>query len=452
MKTTFDTARGREGEGATRLVGSRLSASWRLGALAFIVIAFCFVPFALRPASAHEPITTKVRFNKEVIRVLQRSCLGCHRPGGIAMSLATYEEARPWAKAIKEELLEKRMPPWHAAKGYGEFRNAPSLTQREVDLIVNWVEGGAPKGDEKDLPAAPLFSNDWQLGKPDLTLKPVSESKIAGDADEYRSFVTGNLKEDRWLTAVDLRPGNGSVVHCANIYLLFKNSPMPGASMMQIKSDELGPAQPLEDLRNAWVLTTWIPGQKTVALDDGVAQLLPAGSHIGVRIHYRGSGEATNDLTAVGLYFGKAPPTKQIHGLTIEGADSLIPVGSEPHQRKASFTVRTDSDLIAIRARVHPIMVSLQGTAYRPDGSEEVLIWTRGYQFDWEPTYYFKTPVPLPKGTRVEVIAYFDNSDDNQNNPNNPPKPVRWSELTTDPWCVFLLASTSASVSPATTR
>src|SRR5215510_5109118 len=114
-----------------------------LGLLAF---GLCILPFALSTA-AHEPITTKVRFNKEVVRILQRSCLGCHRPGGIAFSLATYDEARPWAKAIKEEVLEKRMPPWNSVKGYGEFRNAQPFTQRDVDLLVNWVEGGAPKGD-----------------------------------------------------------------------------------------------------------------------------------------------------------------------------------------------------------------------------------------------------------------------------------------------------------------
>src|ERR1044072_7880395 len=139
-------------------------ASAKLRASCFLVFVFCLLPLAF----AHEPITTKVRFNKAVVRVFERNCLGCHRPGGVAMSLATYEEARPWAKAIKEEMLEKRMPPWHAVKGYGEFRNAPLITQREIDMIVNWVEGGAPKGDDKDLPAQPLYSNDWSPGKHDL--------------------------------------------------------------------------------------------------------------------------------------------------------------------------------------------------------------------------------------------------------------------------------------------
>src|SRR5215208_7765478 len=165
----------------------------RLQRIVFATFAFCLLPLAFDLPSliftsfAHEPITTRVRFNKEVVRALRRSCLGCHRPGGIAMSLATYEEARPWAKAIKEEMLEKRMPPWHAVKGYGEFRNAPLITQREIDMIVNWVEGGAPKGDDKDLPTEPLYSDDWQLGKPDLILKPESVSNITADADEHRA-------------------------------------------------------------------------------------------------------------------------------------------------------------------------------------------------------------------------------------------------------------------------
>jgi hypothetical protein len=419
---------------------SILHARTRIGIL--LTFSFFLFTFALT-SSAHEPITTKVRFNKEVVRIFQQSCLGCHHAGGIAMSLETYDEARPWAKAIKEEVLEKRMPPLRAVKGYGEFRNTASLTQREIDLIVNWVEGGAPKGDDKDLPAGPLFADDWRLGKPDVILKPENEINIAADADEYRTVVLAtNLKEDRWLSAIDLLPGNGSVVHCAKIHLL-KNESAGGqpASMMQVKNDDLGAAPPPLDLQNARVLATWMPGQKTVALDGGVGELLPAGSRIAVKIHYRGAGEAAKDLSRIGLYFSKGPQTKELRGLTITGDDSAIPVGAALHQSKSSLTIPSDSQAIGIRPRVHPLVASLQATAYRPDGSQQVLIWTRGYQFDWGPTYLFKQPVALPKGTRVEVIVYYDNSESNQHNPNNPAVPVRWSELTADPWCVLLLAT-----------
>ena len=406
-------------------------------AVSLLIGVFLFA-FALS-SSAHEPITTRVRFNKEVIRILQRSCLGCHRPGGIAFSLATYDEARPWAKAIKEEVLEKRMPPWHAVKGYGEFRDAPSFTQRDIDLLVNWVEGGAPKGEDKDLPEGPLFSDDWQLGKPDLVLKPESEFTMAPDGDEYRTLALApNLKEDRWLTAIDLKPSNAAVIHCATIFLGWNGVHTKEGAVL-----DLAPR----------VLATWMPGQKTVTFGDGAAEFLLAGSNFGVKVHYRGSVESAKDFGAVGLYFAKTPPRKRVNELAISNPDVVIPVAAQPQPMKASLVVRSDAAAIAIRPRVHPLIISLQATAYRPDGSREVLIWTRGYQFDWEPTYYFKRPVALPADTRIEVIAYFDNSDDNQNNPNNAAKAVKWSELGFgEPLCAIVVLSTIAATDVGRTR
>lgn len=417
-------------------------------AVSLLIGGFLFA-FALS-SSAHEPITTKVRFNKEVIRILQRSCLGCHRPGGIAFSLATYDEARPWAKAIKEEMLEKRMPPWHAIKGYGEFRNAPSFTQRDIDLLVNWVEGGAPKGEDKDLPEGPLFSDDWQLGKPDLVLKLESEADIAADADGFRTFaLSPSLKEDRWLTAIDLKPGNASVVHSATIYysvsdLVSGDSPEPNPG---VKNTSMSRRSFL------YTLATWTPAQKALAFGDEVGKLLPAGSSVSLKIHYRGSGKPAKDLSAVGLYFAKTPPRKRVEELAIGNPDIVISVAAEPQAVKASLVVRSDAAAIAMRPRVHPLIISLQATAYRPDGSREVLIWTRGYQFDWEPTYYFRRPVALPADTRIEVMAYFDNSDDNQNNPNSPAKTVRWSELGFgEPLCAIVVSSNIAATDVGRTR
>jgi hypothetical protein len=227
-----------------------------------LILAFCLLPFALVRVSAHEPITTKVRFNQEVVRILQRSCLGCHHPGGIAMSLATYDEARPWAKAIKEEVLNKRMPPWHAVKGFGDFRNAPPLVQREIDLLVNWVEGGAPKGEDTDIPTGPLYSTDWRLGQPDLILKPTSETSIAADADETRTITLAmNITKARWLTAIDLRPGEQKVVHCAKFYLDGGQGPGAGGQVLAGSQD----ATNTQHLTPGTCLGTWMPGQKTVA-------------------------------------------------------------------------------------------------------------------------------------------------------------------------------------------
>jgi hypothetical protein len=416
-------------------------------AVLLLSFAFCLSPFALRVA-AHEPITTKVRFNKEVVRIFERSCLSCHRPGGIApFSLATYEEARPWAKAIKEEMLEKRMPVWHAVKGFGEFRNSPRLTQREMDLIVNWVEGGAPKGEDKDYPKKPLYSDDWPLGKPDAVLSLKEEQKIASDTDEVRSFsLPTNFKEDRWLTAIDLRPSNGAVVLSATIYL--ESSRESGVGSRESAKPEArstgkpsGSNSVLSPQSSALTLASWMPGLKTVSLPDGVARHIPANARLIVKIHYRGNGEASKDKSAVGLYFAKAAPQKQLRDVAISDAAALIPAGQAAHQLKTSIALQEDSEAVAIRPYANPLMISFQASAFLPDGTERVLVWARGNKYDWQPTYYFKPGLIFPKGTRIEVTAYFDNSDDNPNNPNDTAKSLRWSEITAEPLCSLSVAT-----------
>lgn len=329
------------------------------------------------------------------------------------MSLATYEEARPWAKAIKEEVLRKRMPPWPAVKGFGDFSNAPALSQREVDLLVNWVEGGAPKGDDKDVPAEPLFSNDWALGKPDLRLSPDSDYAVKRDADEHRTFTfEANAEADRWLRAIDLKPGNGAVVHCATI------------SVEAPPSVEMRPAAPI-------VLAKWMPGQQAKSLPEPYAYMLPAGSRIIVDLHYRNTGEQATDKTEIGLYFSRAASHRAIQQLAFDVEDT-IPAGAPRHRTMASLSISKSTDAVGIRPATNALITSIQATAYFPNGSQQVLVWTRASQFDWEPTYYFKRPITLPRGTRVEVITYFDNSDANRNNPNDPPKAVKLSDLSTE--------------------
>ncbi|MEW6126969.1 MAG: hypothetical protein AB1757_08015 [Acidobacteriota bacterium] len=422
--------------------------------LILLSFAFCLLPFALN-VTAHEPITTKVRFNKEVIRIFERSCLSCHRPNGIApMSLATYEEARPWAKAIKEEMLEKRMPVWHAVKGFGEFRNAPNLTQREMDLIINWVEGGAPKGDDKDYPKRDVYSDNWQLGKPDLILKLSKEQKIASDADIVQTFILPtNLKTDRWVRAIDLRPDNGAVVLSAAIYLegsqesgvrsqesgSGKRSNQNSSLIAHRSSPDSDAGHRTRDARPA--LATWMPGQKIIALPEDMARLIPANAKLILKIRYRGNGEDAKDKSQVGMYFAKTPPRKQLRDIAITNADALIPANAEAHQVKISLALEEAVEALALRPFDNPFMISFQASAFRPDGTEQILIWSRGHKYDWQQTYYFKEPLLFPKGTRIEVTAYFDNSENNPANPNDPPKTLRWSEISGEPLCVLSVAS-----------
>jgi hypothetical protein len=409
--------------------------------------AFCLLLFAF-VASAHEPITTKVRFNKEVIRIFERSCLSCHRPNGIApMSLATYEEARPWAKAIKEEMLEKRMPVWHAVKGFGEFRNTPSLTQHEIDLIVNWVEGGAPKGEEKDYPKNAVYSDEWSLGKPDAILQLPKEQKIASEADEVRTFtLTTNFKEDRWVKALDVRPTNGAVALSAMIYLDGnQKSAVKGQNnkltTMKRTFERSTAASSLQLPATRPALATWMPGQKPIVLSENVGQLIPAGAKLVLKIHYRGNGEEAKDKSQVGFYFAKSKPQKQLREIAITNPDVLIPANAAAHPVKVSYTVQEDTEAIAIRPFANPLMISFQASAFRPDGTEQILIWARGSKYDWQQTYYFKHSATLTKGTRIEVTAYFNNSEDNPANPNDPPKNLRWSEISSEALCVLLVSN-----------
>lgn len=312
-------------------------------------------------------------FNREIVRILKDNCLGCHRPGGIApMSLASYEEARPWAKAIKEELLEHRMPPWHAVKGFGDFKNAPLLSQRDVDAVVNWVEGGAPKGDAKYLPPGPLFSSEWSLGPPDLVLTPHAAHEVAAEADERRDFVLpARLEAERWMTAFDLRPGDASVVHCAALYL---GGPRPA------------------------LLGTWVPGSRPAALPEGVARRIPARARLRLHVHYRGSGQAATDRSSVGFYFSKSETVRELREITLTRSGS-------------SIRLAQTAEAIAIVPRADPRLASVQASVYRPDGTSEVLVWTRDHRADWQPTYLYKTPVSLPRGSRVEAIAHLQNAE-----------------------------------------
>src|ERR1041385_2962900 len=172
-------------------------------------------------AQAHDIITTKITWSREISRLVYKRCSSCHREGGSSFSLMTYADARPWAKAIKEEVLERRMPPWRAVPGYGEFANDPRLSSRDLDLIVAWVEGGAPKGEDKDLPKLPDFSERWPLGKPDLLLKPRRPVTVSAEGeDEYRCFIVPNPStENRWVSAVDFRPEDRSAVDHAFIWI-----------------------------------------------------------------------------------------------------------------------------------------------------------------------------------------------------------------------------------------
>lgn len=403
----------------------------RCSTIIFLVVSAVFL--STRIGSSHDPITTKVMFNKEIIRILERNCLGCHAPNKIKadIPLTTYEEARPWAKAIKEEVLEKRMMPFQAVKGYGRFQHDYLLTQRDIELLVSWIEGGAPRGDVKDYPKHEIehliAGKDWSLGEPDLMLQS-EEVKLAAESDaETRCVVLPtNLKTARALSAIDFQPGNGTVVQSASLHLL-STKPIPP----NVKMSACG--------RLGETLGVWVPGQTATRLPAGVARKLSAGEQIVLQIRYRNSDEATTDRSRVALYFAKEAAPKSVRTEAIIPASATVPANAENHVVKASMTITQPSEAVSIRPLLFPFAKSIEAKAIRLDGTIEILIVARDYRYDWQPAYFFKSPVSLPRGTRIEVTAYVDNSDNNRNQPNDPPVELKLDS----PLCEIALTQTT---------
>ena len=359
--------------------------------------------------TAHQPITTQVMFNREIIRILDRNCLACHSPGHIKadIPLTTYRQARPWAKAIKEEVLEHRMVPFQVVKGYGEFRNPYSLTQREQELLLSWIEGGAPKGDEKDYPQAAIRSRlrgEWVDGmEPDRWLQVPDVIRIpAGEAAVDRCVVlkVGN-PTPVWVERFDFQPGNREVLSRADYYLV---------------PEGRAAGNPCAWPPGRWApIGNWVPGAVSTPLPPGMGYRLPTAARVVLRLRYRGIDRETTDQSRLGWHASRqaTPPLAVGHRLLAGSQATTLPPGER--QRRLSFNeeIRQDRQAIGLRPLLFPYASSIEVKLTRPDGSSEVLLVARGYRYDWQPTYYFKRPVPLPRGSRLSVIAYLDNSDEN---------------------------------------
>ncbi len=367
----------------------------------FVCAAFFCLLFAL-PAISHDPITTSVTFNKEIIRILQRSCLACHAPGKIKgdIPLTSFEEARPWAKAIKEEVLEKRMPPFQAMKGYGEFHNAYLLPQRDIELLVSWIEGGAPRGEVKDLPKDIVPAPLWSFGKPQLNLQPEQMIKIPAGEGEHVACIQlpTNLKQAQWANALEFMPTNAAAVLSAEIFLA-KQGGTNCAS-----GEKIG---------------EWVPGQEAIQFPENAGLLLPAQSVLTMKIRYQRGAQEAQDHSNLGIYFAFEDVSLQANRVVIKPLPTLIPAGAT-RRVKATYFVREQAEAVAIRPLLFPFATSVEATAVRPDGSVEVLVVAQSYRYNWQPSYFFKQPLKLPAGTRVEVTAYLDNSENNRNLQDNP--------------------------------
>jgi len=345
----------------------------------------------LRPesVSSHGRITTTVMFNREVSQIFQRKCFQCHTDGNVSMALTTYREARPWAVAIKEEILEKKMPPWSAVGGYGHFANDVSLTSREVSLILSWADGGAPSGvtlAEEDKPAVIIPSlSGWEHGQPDAVVAVAANQKIAADSPDRtaRVEVATGLKQAQWLKSLQLNFTDRRVVRYAAVY----------------------------ELKTGQWLGTWTPTHPVTAMPDGVAIQLPASGKVAIEIGYRGApGEDGNGAGELGLYFAAEKPAQTARPLQINATPVTVAAGKSRERIRTELTLKSATTAAALWPNLGTGASSVEVTAIRPDGAVETLLWLKDYRADWPSSYVFKEPVTLPAGTRLTMTAYYDNA------------------------------------------
>ncbi len=356
-------------------------------ALAGLVLAGALL---LRPETVytHVPITTSIVFQKEIARIFQRKCFQCHTEGNISMSLTTYKDARPWAVAIKEEILERRMPPWSAVNGYGHFANDMSLTAREVSLILAWADGGAPSGvllaDESKEPVFVPPLTGWEQGTPDAVVEVARDQKVAaGSPDRTARFeVASGLTQSKWLRALQLNPSDRRGIRYAAIY----------------------------DAASGRWLGTWTPNTPVSSLPAGVGILLPAKSRLAVEIGYRGTEAPVSGAAELGLYFAEKRPPQVAVPLEISAPAITVAAGKTREKIRTETVLKAATTASALWPRLGAGAKSVEVTAIKPDGVVEPLLWLKNYRPDWPSAYVFREPITLPAGTRVIVTAYYDNS------------------------------------------
>jgi hypothetical protein len=374
-----------------------------------MLVAILGLPAAALAADA--PAT----FTKDVAPILYKSCVECHRPTMFApMSLMTFEDARPWARSIKQRVTARTMPPWGADPAHGTFKNDPRLSERDIETIGKWVDAGAPKGDDKDLPAAPQFVEGWTIGTPDAVFTMDEEFTIpAAGAIPYKYFrVPTNLTDDKWIQAIEIKPGARAQVHHVIAFTQPAGSPLkPGG--------ELGPT-------NIGGVTPNKPG---LVFEPGVARLLRGNSDIVMQIHYTTNGTESKDRTTVGVIYAKQPPSKLAAGGMAVNPRFVIPANDGNAEVKATTTLSRDTTITAMTPHMHVRGKDMTYIAHYQDGTSETLLSVPKWDFNWQITYMLAKPKVLPKGTQLEVIAHYDNSANNKFNP-DPSKDVRWGDQT----------------------
>jgi peroxiredoxin len=357
----------------------------------------------------------KITYSNQVVRILNKRCVSCHRQGEIApFAMTNYAEVSGWADTIAEVVRQRRMPPWHADPQYGHFRNDRSLPENEKEILCQWAAAGAPEGDPKELPPPPRFVDGWRLPKEPDQVFSMSTKSFPVPAEgtvEYKYFpVDPGFTQDRWIKAMEARPGNRAVVHHIVVF-----------SQKKGNRDEL----------QRQLLAGYAPGAAAVVFPPGMAKFVPAGSELLFQMHYTPNGAEQEDISKVGfLYADPAEVTHLVQSAAAVNSGFVLPPGADDYKVEAdSFSFDFDVDLISLAPHMHFRGKSFRYDLRSPDGKTETLLDVPRYDFGWQTSYELVKTRRLPKGTLFHCTALFDNSANNPNNP-DPKATVRWGDQT----------------------
>lgn len=381
---------------------------------------------AVTLASAASPPT----FNKDVLPIFQKNCQICHRPGEIApMPLLSYQDARPWAKAIKAQVAARKMPPWFADPAYGHFQNERGLSEQDVRTIESWVDAGAPEGDPKGKPAPVVWNDGWNI-RPDAIFQMPDPYTVPakGTLDYLYVVIPTGFTKDTWVTVAEIRPGAPSVVHHALAVVrppgsewLKEAKPfvpyMPPLASGDSGNRDDPQSKPVD--MSYELLAAYSPGMQAQRFDiDRSAKLIPARSDIVLQVHYSPNGKTpVPDQTRVGVTLTEDAPPKRFYSAVAASANWTIAPGDAHAEGRARLTFGEPVELVYVQPHMHVRGKDMTVRLTYPDGRSETILSVPRYDFHWQIVYYLAEPLQLPQGTRVEAIAHWDNS---ANNPNNP--------------------------------
>ena len=416
-------------------------------------------------------------FNADVAPILYESCANCHRPGQIApMSLTSYQEARPWARAIKAKVVSREMPPWFADPRYGHFKDVPTLSQAEIDTIAAWADGGAPQG-ESPAPDAPVFASEWKHDRPpDFVLdQPELRLPAQGETPYVLYWLDNPWQEDVYLEAVQMRPGNPGVVHHTGI---FTRALPPGTEIGGVPLYPGGqlipqpvPIDPNESVearreraqivangnqgRDAQLLF-YTPGRGYNRYPEGTAKRVYGDRYLMFNSHYTLTGRPEVDNSKAGFWFAEEQPHHQV--LTVptgrRGGSGPVRIVEDTEQLGASLSSRVaevpvippnvddfkvtgiwpvtdDVTIYGVWPHMHFRGKDMTYVISYPDGTEETMLNVPNYDFNWQLEYDFVEPLKVPAGSTIKTIGHFDNSVKNRYNP-GPDKEVYWGEQSWD--------------------